>query len=89
MIHKIITNPAVWICALAYACTGAVRQGIDQWFPRGNMQEVHAIDLKSVRFQILAFQFRMVATLGSLTSGYMSDLLFKGRTRTDRGGVCI
>jgi MFS transporter, OPA family, glycerol-3-phosphate transporter len=78
VIHKIISNPAVWICALAYACTGAVRQGIDQWFPR-YMQEVHAIDLKSARFQILAFSIPMVATLGSLTSGYMSDLLFKGR----------
>ena len=78
VIMKIISNPAVWICALAYACTGAVRQGVDQWFPR-YMQEVHSIDLKSARFQILAFSIPMVATLGSLTSGYMSDLLFKGR----------
>ena len=28
----IVTNPVVWIVACAYACTGAVRQGIDQWF---------------------------------------------------------
>jgi MFS transporter, OPA family, glycerol-3-phosphate transporter len=41
VVLKIIaTNPVVWVVALAYACTGAVRQGIDQWFPRF-MQEVH------------------------------------------------
>src|SRR5438105_1252382 len=30
----IVTNPVIWVVACAYACTGAVRQGIDQWFPR-------------------------------------------------------
>lgn len=30
----IITTRSVWFVAAAYACTGAVRQGVDQWFPR-------------------------------------------------------
>src|SRR5438067_234388 len=34
-VFKVIaSNPVIWIIALAYACTGAVRQGIDQWFFR-------------------------------------------------------
>ena len=75
---SIMGNPVVWVVALAYACTGAVRQGVDQWFPR-YMQEVHALDLKSVQFQFLGFLIPFVASLGSLISGYVSDTVFKGR----------
>jgi OPA family glycerol-3-phosphate transporter-like MFS transporter len=78
VIRIIATNPAVWICALAYACTGAVRQGIDQWFPR-YMSEVYQVDMKSAQFQVLAWSIPIVATLGSLTSGYVSDIFFGGR----------
>src|SRR5215207_5386046 len=61
-------NPIVWITALAYACTGVVRQGIDQWFPK-YVEQAYQINLKPPRF----------ATLGSLASGYVSDVFFKGR----------
>jgi OPA family glycerol-3-phosphate transporter-like MFS transporter len=74
----IVTNAGVWIVALAYACTGAVRQGIDQWFPR-YMSEVYHVDMKSAQFQVLAWSIPIVATLGSLTSGYVSDIFFGGR----------
>ena len=70
-------NPVVWIVALAYACTGAVRQGVDQWFPRF-MQEAHHLDLKSAQFQWLGFLIPFVASAGSLMSGYISDTVFKG-----------
>src|SRR5216110_3967516 len=54
-VFKIIaTNPVVWIIACAYACTGAVRQGIDQWFPLF-MREVHHVYYQSAQFQFLAF----------------------------------
>ncbi len=78
VIRVIATNPAVWITACAYACTGAVRQAVDQWFPR-YMQELYQVDLKSVQFQFLAFLIPFVASAGSLTAGYVSDLLFKGK----------
>jgi OPA family glycerol-3-phosphate transporter-like MFS transporter len=78
VIRVITSNPAVWICAFAYACTGAVRQGIDQWFPR-YMSEVHHVDFKSAQFKTIAFMLPLVATLGSLMSGYISDVLFSGR----------
>jgi len=86
VLKTIATNPIVWIVALAYACTGAVRQGIDQWFPRF-MQEVHHVDLKSAQFQVLVYLIPLVATLGSLVSGYISDLLFAGRRAPVAAGL--
>lgn len=74
----IASNPVVWIIALAYACTGAVRQGIDQWFPRF-MQEAHHVDYSSTQFQFLGFLIPFVASAGSLISGYVSDTVFNGR----------
>jgi MFS transporter, OPA family, glycerol-3-phosphate transporter len=78
VIRAILSNPAVWITACAYACTGAVRQAVDQWFPR-YMQDLYQVDLKSARFQFLAFLIPFVASAGSLIAGYVSDTLFKGR----------
>jgi OPA family glycerol-3-phosphate transporter-like MFS transporter len=78
VIRAILSNPAVWITACAYACTGAVRQAVDQWFPR-YMQDLYLVDLKSARFQFLAFLIPFVASAGSLIAGYVSDTLFKGR----------
>ena len=78
VIRIIVSNPAIWLCALAYACTGAVRAGIDQWFPR-YMSEVYRVDMKSAQFQVLAWSIPIVATLGSLASGYISDIFFAGR----------
>jgi MFS transporter, OPA family, glycerol-3-phosphate transporter len=74
----IVSNPVIWIVALAYACTGSVRQSLDQWFPRF-MEEVHHVDLNSTRFQMLAFLIPVVASAGSLVSGIISDKLFHGR----------
>jgi len=78
VLKTIASNPVVWIVALAYACTGAVRQGVDQWFPRF-MQEVHHVEFRSSQFQTLVYLIPLVATLGSLVSGYVSDLFFNGR----------
>jgi MFS transporter, OPA family, glycerol-3-phosphate transporter len=78
-VFKVIAkNPVVWIVACAYACTGAVRQGIDQWFPLF-MREVHHVDFESRQFQILAVSIPFVASVGSLISGFVSDKLFHGR----------
>lgn len=74
----ITTNPVVWVTACAYACTGAVRQSVDQWFPR-YMQDLYNTDLNSERFQMLAFLIPFVASMGSLAAGYASDTIFKGR----------
>ncbi len=78
VLRAILTNPAVWITALAYACTGAVRQAVDQWFPR-YMQDLYHVDLHSTSFKFLAFLIPFVASAGSLMAGYVSDTVFKGR----------
>src|SRR6266851_2281116 len=76
--RAIVTNPVVWVTACAYACTGAVRQAVDQWFPR-YMQDLYDVNLQSRRFKFLAFLIPFVASAGSLSAGYISDTLFKGR----------
>jgi OPA family glycerol-3-phosphate transporter-like MFS transporter len=78
VLQTIVSNPVIWIIALAYACTGSVRQGIDQWFPRF-MSEVHHVDFQSARFQLVAFLIPIVASAGSLISGFVSDKVFQGR----------
>ncbi len=86
LLWKIITHPTIWFVALAYACTGAVRQAVDLWFPR-YMQDMFHTDLKSAQFQWLGFLIPFVALAGSLTSGYMSDILFKGRRAPVAAGI--
>jgi len=78
VLFTIASNPVVWVVACAYACTGAVRQGIDQWFPRF-MNEAHHVDFQSAQFQMVGFLIPFVASAGSLISGYVSDTLFQGR----------
>jgi MFS transporter, OPA family, glycerol-3-phosphate transporter len=82
----IASNRVVWIIALAYACTGAVRKGVDEWFPR-LMQEVHHLDLQSAQFQWLGFLIPFVASAGSLLSGYVSDTIFQGRRAPVAAGL--
>jgi len=84
----IVRNRAVWIVACAYACTGAVRQAVDQWFPR-YMQELYHVDLNSTKFQFLAFLIPFVASAGSLLSGYLSDTVFKGRRAPVAAGLYL
>jgi OPA family glycerol-3-phosphate transporter-like MFS transporter len=82
----IVTNPVIWIVACAYACTGAVRQGIDQWFPLF-MREVHHVDFRSTQFQVLAASIPFVASGGSLISGVVSDKVFNGRRAPVAAGL--
>ena len=76
--RQIVSNPVVWIIAGAYACTGAVRQTVDQWFPR-YLQEVLHLDPRGAYFQCTAAFIPFVASAGSLISGYVSDHFFQGR----------
>jgi MFS transporter, OPA family, glycerol-3-phosphate transporter len=82
----IVNNRVVWITAAAYACTGAVRQAVDQWFPR-YMQDLYHSDLNSASFQWLALLIPLVASIGSLSSGYISDTIFKGRRAPVAAGL--
>jgi len=88
VLRAILTNPAVWVTACAYACTGAVRQAVDQWFPR-YMQDVHTLKLDSAQFQWLGFLIPFVASVGSLMSGYVSDLFFGSRRAPVAAGLYL
>ncbi|HWB55029.1 MAG TPA: MFS transporter [Tepidisphaeraceae bacterium] len=74
----ILSHPGVWFTGMAYACTGAVRQAVDQWFPRYMLENYH-VKMEGAEFQWLAFLIPFVASLGSLLSGYASDLLFQSK----------
>lgn len=84
--RTILSTESIWFVAAAYACTGAVRQGVDQWFPRF-MQEEHHVDLNSAQFQWLGFLIPFVASAGSLISGYVSDNVFGGRRAPVAAGL--
>ena len=86
VLYTIASNPVVWVVACAYACTGAVRQGIDQWFPRF-MNEAHHVDFQSAQFQLVGFLIPFVASAGSLLSGYVSDTIFQGRRAPVAAGL--
>ena len=85
---QIVSNHVVWIIAAAYACTGAVRQCVDQWFPR-YFQEVHHLDMKSAQFQWLGFMIPFVASAGSLLSGWISDRFFQARRAPVAAGIYV
>ncbi len=88
-VFKIIAgNHIVWIVAAAYACTGAVRQSVDQWFPRF-FQEVHHLDMTGAKFQWLGFLIPFVASVGSLLSGWISDRFFNSRRAPVAAGIYL
>ena len=84
----IASNPMVWIIAGAYACTGAVRQSIEQWFPT-YFQEVYDLDMTGAKFQWLGFLIPIVASAGSLLSGWISDRFFHSRRAPVAAGIYV
>ncbi len=78
VLKKILGNRMVWLVASAYFCTGAVRQGIDQWFP-AYLEEVHKVSKTSGTFALILTALPTVAVIGSFLSGYISDVFFGGR----------
>jgi OPA family glycerol-3-phosphate transporter-like MFS transporter len=86
--RQIISNHIVWIMAIAYACTGAVRQSIDQWFPV-YFQEVHHLSMTGPQFQWLGFLIPFVASAGSLLSGWVSDRFAGSRRAPVAMGIYI
>jgi OPA family glycerol-3-phosphate transporter-like MFS transporter len=76
---KIFTHPLIWFYALAYACTGAVRNSSDQLMVlyfhdqlKLNMEDKPAAVIWTVNLMPL------VAVLGSFSAGIISDKVFKG-----------
>jgi OPA family glycerol-3-phosphate transporter-like MFS transporter len=75
---KVISNPITITIAIAEFCTGFVRHGFEQWFPR-YMQEYQHLALDSGIFQKGAFGVVLAGIAGAFIAGTMSDWLFKSR----------
>jgi MFS transporter, OPA family, glycerol-3-phosphate transporter len=86
--RHIVTNPLVWVIAAAYACTGAVRQAVDQWFPV-YFQEVHKLQMTGPKFQWLGYLIPLVASCGSFLSGWISDRFFGARRAPVAGAIYV
>jgi len=76
--RKIFTNPIAITIAAAEFCTGLVRKGFEEWFPR-YMQEVHHLALDNPIFQRNAIAVVGAGIAGAFAAGTMSDWVFKHR----------
>jgi OPA family glycerol-3-phosphate transporter-like MFS transporter len=75
----IFTHPLVWFYAVAYGCTGAVRNSSDQLSILYFVQELHLdMDKKPAAVFYTMNLMPLVAVFGSFTAGWVSDKFFKG-----------
>jgi OPA family glycerol-3-phosphate transporter-like MFS transporter len=75
----IFTHPLVWFYAVAYACTGAVRNSSDQLAVLYFVEQLK-LDLAKKPAAVFYTMNLMpvVAVFGSFTAGWLSDKFFKG-----------
>ncbi|MGK5089522.1 MFS transporter [Bdellovibrionota bacterium FG-2] len=78
VVRKVFTNPITLTIAVAEFCTGLVRHGFEQWFPR-YMLEAHNLSLESGIFQKGAGAVVIAGIFGAVAAGTLSDWVFKGR----------
>jgi OPA family glycerol-3-phosphate transporter-like MFS transporter len=78
LMKKVFTNPITITIAIAEFCTGFVRHGFEQWFPR-YMQEAQGLALDSPVFQKGALIIVIAGIVGAFAAGTVSDWVFKSR----------
>ena len=78
VLKKVFASPIMLTIAAAEFCTGLVRHGFEQWFPR-YMQEAQHLSLESPIFQKGAGGVVIAGILGAFAAGSLSDWVFKGR----------
>lgn len=76
--RKVFTKPIPLTIALAEFCTGFVRHGFEQWFPR-YMQEAQKLPFDHPVFQKGAAGVVLAGIAGAFVAGYASDKLFGHR----------
>jgi len=75
---KIFTNPVAITIACAEFCTGLVRKGFEEWFPR-YMQEVQHLTLDNPIFARNALAIVAAGVAGAFLAGFVSDKVFRSR----------
>lgn len=78
VLKKVFTNPVTLTIVVAEFCTGFVRHGFEQWFPR-YMLEAQKLPLNSPVFQKGALGVVLAGIVGAFFAGTASDWIFKGR----------
>lgn len=78
LMKKVFTNPVMITIAIAEFCTGFVRHGFEQWFPR-YMQEAQHLALNSPVFQAGAISVVVAGIAGAFVAGTLSDWMFTSR----------
>jgi OPA family glycerol-3-phosphate transporter-like MFS transporter len=78
IVRKVFTNPITVTIAIAEFCTGFVRHGFEQWFPR-YMQEAQHLALTSSLFKSGSMAVVVAGILGAFAAGTISDWVFKSR----------
>ncbi|MDD5544116.1 MAG: MFS transporter [Acidobacteriia bacterium] len=78
LFKKVFTNPITLTIAAAEFCTGFVRHGFEQWFPR-YMQEAQHLALNSRIFESGALAVVATGILGAFAAGTVSDWVFHSR----------
>lgn len=76
--RRVFTNPVAITIAVAEFCTGLVRKGFEEWFPR-YMQEAQGLPMDSPIFQKGAFAVVLAGIAGAFVAGTMSDWVFQHR----------
>ena len=76
--RKVFTNPIAITIAGAEFCTGLVRKGFEEWFPR-YMQEAQHLALDHPIFRSGALAIVAAGIVGAFAAGTLSDWVFKAR----------
>jgi OPA family glycerol-3-phosphate transporter-like MFS transporter len=76
--RKVFTQRVPIIIAIAEFCTGFIRHGFEQWFPR-YMQEAQKLSFDHPIFQRGAFGVVIAGIAGAFVAGFASDKLFGHR----------
>lgn len=76
--RKVFTQPVPLTIAVAEFCTGFVRHGFEQWFPR-YMQEAQKLPFDHPIFQKGAAGVVLAGIAGAFVAGFASDKLFGHR----------
>jgi OPA family glycerol-3-phosphate transporter-like MFS transporter len=78
--QRVFTHPLIWFYAVAYACTGAVRSSLDQlsvlFF--SEMLKLRMENKPVAEIFTVTWAVPLVAVIGSLASGVISDRFFRG-----------